>query len=128
VTDAVIDASALAVVAFKEPGWEPVLAGLDGRRLHAPTLLAYELANVAWKKARRQPKDRVSIASALGFALGRTVGLAWHEVPGPDALVIAQAAGITAYDASYLWLAGSLGADLVTLDRRLARAALALDW
>jgi predicted nucleic acid-binding protein len=30
---------------------------------------------------------------------------------------------VTAYDASYLWLAGFLGADLVTLDDRLAAAA-----
>jgi predicted nucleic acid-binding protein len=30
------------------------------------------------------------------------------------------------YDASYVWLAASLGADLVTLDTRLARAVDAL--
>lgn len=44
-----------------------------------------------------------------------------------DVALVAHAAGVTAYDASYLWLAGSLGADLVTLDEQVmaARAALA---
>ena len=36
--------------------------------------------------------------------------------------MLANATGLTAYDASCLWLAASLGADLVTLDRRLAAA------
>jgi predicted nucleic acid-binding protein len=30
---------------------------------------------------------------------------------------------MTAHDASYLWLAASLGADFVTLDQQLAKAA-----
>lgn len=43
-----------------------------------------------------------------------------------DAVVgIALAAGLSAYDASHLWLAEQLGAELVTLDRKLEAAALA---
>jgi predicted nucleic acid-binding protein len=34
----------------------------------------------------------------------------------------AEAPGLTACDASYLWLARALGAELVTLDRKLAAA------
>jgi predicted nucleic acid-binding protein len=43
-----------------------------------------------------------------------------------DLRVVALAAktGLTAYDASYLWLSQRLGAPLVTLDRKLARASL----
>jgi predicted nucleic acid-binding protein len=37
-------------------------------------------------------------------------------------LELAAATGLTAYDASYLWLARRLGADLVTLDKQLAKA------
>jgi hypothetical protein len=44
--------------------------------------------------------------------LDRT-GIIWHDVDIPDVVLIAQTLGITAYDASYLWLAGSLGADLI---------------
>jgi predicted nucleic acid-binding protein len=39
------------------------------------------------------------------------------------ALALAEATGLKAYDASYLWLARELAAELVTLDRRLAAAA-----
>ncbi len=38
-------------------------------------------------------------------------------------LDLATETGLTAYDASYLWLARQLGAELVTLDQQLARAA-----
>ncbi|MBV9740236.1 MAG: type II toxin-antitoxin system VapC family toxin [Hyphomicrobiales bacterium] len=37
-------------------------------------------------------------------------------------LDLAESAGLTAYDASYLWLARALGAELVTLDRKLTAA------
>ena len=37
-------------------------------------------------------------------------------------LELAEATGLTAYDASYLWLARSLGGELVTLDLKLAAA------
>ncbi|MBV8446586.1 MAG: type II toxin-antitoxin system VapC family toxin [Hyphomicrobiales bacterium] len=39
-------------------------------------------------------------------------------------LDLAETAGLTAYDASYLWLARVLGAELVTLDRKLAAASV----
>jgi predicted nucleic acid-binding protein len=43
--------------------------------------------------------------------------------PNPtDVALLAHATGLSAYDASYLWLAGFVGADLVTADRRLAEA------
>ena len=38
-------------------------------------------------------------------------------------LALAERSGLSSYDASYLWLAQSIGAELVTLDRRLADAA-----
>lgn len=36
--------------------------------------------------------------------------------------IIALASGLTTDDASYVWLAGTLGANFVTLDQRLASA------
>jgi predicted nucleic acid-binding protein len=38
------------------------------------------------------------------------------------AIVLAERLKLSLYDASYLWLAHALGAELVTLDDRLARA------
>jgi predicted nucleic acid-binding protein len=50
-----------------------------------------------------------------------------EEMSVDHAAVVGLAAetGLTAYEASYLWLARSLGAVLITLDRRLERIALA---
>jgi predicted nucleic acid-binding protein len=39
------------------------------------------------------------------------------------AIDLAVGTDLTAYDASYLWLHRQLGAELVTLDRLLAKAA-----
>ena len=42
-------------------------------------------------------------------------------VPATDVVSLAVRTGLTAYDAAYLWLAMSRDAELVTLDRQLAR-------
>jgi predicted nucleic acid-binding protein len=122
VTHLVVDASALAALVFQEPKGNAVRKRLDGAAVFAPELLRFELANTAWKKVRRQPADAVKILTALTMALDDRFGLIWRDVDARDVALLAQATGTTAYDASYLWLAASLGADLVTLDDRLARA------
>jgi predicted nucleic acid-binding protein len=38
-------------------------------------------------------------------------------------LNITDKTGLTTYDASYLWLAGCLKGELITLDRKMQRAA-----
>jgi len=95
---------------------------LEGATVFAPSLLRYELTNTAWKKIRRQPEDASKIIAALAIALDDGSGLIWQEVDPADSVLLAQATGMTTYDASYLWLAASLGADLVTLDEQLAKA------
>jgi predicted nucleic acid-binding protein len=119
---AVVDASALAAVVFNEPRSAEVADRLQGCRVHAPHLLRFEMANIARKKIRRCPDRAVLIAEALTDALRDDAGISWAAVDEVDALLIGVATGLTAYDASYLWLAGLLGADLVTLDPRLAAA------
>lgn len=121
-TRIVVDASALAAVVFGEPEGEAVAARLDGADVSAPILLRFELANTAWKKCRERPQDAARIVQALAKILDPARGIAWHDVDHADAVLVAGATGLTAYDASYLWLAGALGADLITLDRKLARA------
>jgi len=121
-TPVVVDASALAALVFQEPGFERVAERLDRASVYAPTLVKYELANVALTKSRRQPSDAARIVAALAVALDDRSDINWYEINASDVALIAIATGTTAYDASYLWLAGSLGADLVTLDKALARA------
>lgn len=117
----VIDASALAAIAFGEPAGPGLATALHGADVHAPELLKFELANVAWKLLRRRPRDATAIVLALEAALGTGYGIHWQDVETSDVLLVARAVGCTAYDAAYLWLAGTLGADLVTLDVDLAR-------
>ena len=121
-TRIVVDASALAALVFQEPAGDAVRRRLDGAAVFAPPLLRFELANTAWKKVRRQPADAAKILAALSMALDNRTGLIWRDVDARDVVLLAHATGTTAYDASYLWLAASLGGDLVTLDDRLAKA------
>jgi predicted nucleic acid-binding protein len=121
----VADASALAAVTFQEPGLEDVKLRLRGAEVFAPRILQFELANVAWKRIQRRPGDALVTLTLLQAALGEAGGIQWMDVNMTDVVLIAEATGLTAYDASYLWLAGSLGADLVTLDKRLDAAGAA---
>ena len=120
-TRIVVDASAFAAVVFREPGFEAIGRRLDGAAVFAPRLLQYEVTNTAWKKARREPVKTARIFSALAQAFDDRWGIVWCDIDAADVAVLAHATGLTGYDAAYVWLAGSLGADLVTLDRQLAK-------
>ena len=117
----VVDASALGAIAFDEPEGPTLAAHLEGETLLAPALIDFELMNLAVTKARRRPdlvdKILISVAAALAVPIARIT------VPGPEVFALAMATGLTAYDASYLWLARSRDAELVTLDRALMRLA-----
>jgi len=117
----VVDASAIAAIAFGEPDGPTLTAHLSGQSLIAPTLFDYELADIAWKKAHRHPALAPAIQAALDAAA--CLPIARVAVSPGNMLRSARATGLTAYDASYLWLARSRDAELVTLDGRLARAA-----
>lgn len=116
----VVDASALGAVAFGEPTAEEVAGRLAGVELYAPTLLAYELTSIARKKATLYPDRRAAITWALEQALRLDVQRV--DVDQPAVLDLALEAGLTSYDAAYLWLARRLGASLVTLDAELEAA------
>ena len=59
------------------------------------------------------------------FRLRDRLAIEEVAVDHDGALELAAATGLTAYDASYLWLARKLGAELVTLDKQLAKAEAA---
>ena len=118
----VIDASAMVAIVFREPGNLDLESRIDNTSVHAPHLLKFELANVALMKARKQPAATPEIFAALGLALDASSNIVWHDVPATDVAIMARATGLSAYDASYLWLAATLDADLVTLDKKLSSA------
>ena len=116
----VVDASALAALLFGEPEAETVAGRLDGARLIAPSLLAIELANVCLTKCKRHPGQREALLA--GFQLRGRLGVEEIVVEHARVLELALKSGLTAYDASYFWLARRLEAELVTLDKELGRA------
>ena len=118
----IVNASALAAVLFAEPDGIDIAKNLATGDLFAPTLLGYEIANVCLRKLRANPRQRREFIAA--FANWSAMGIQLVPVEHAVVLALAEQFRLTAYDASYLWLALTLGAQLVTLDRRLARAAV----
>jgi predicted nucleic acid-binding protein len=117
----VVDASALAAVLFGEPEAEAIAARLETGRLVAPALLGFELGNVCLVKCRRRPELRDALLAA--FELRSKLAVEELAVDYTGALQLALETRLTLYDASYLWLAQQLAADLITLDKELGRAA-----
>ncbi|MGH6840082.1 MAG: type II toxin-antitoxin system VapC family toxin [Methylocella sp.] len=117
----VVDASAIAALMFGEPEAGEAAAHLRGAALVAPALLPFEIASVCVKKLARHPEQRELLLAAS--RLYKRLEIAQHEVDLRGVVELAQQSGLSAYDASYLWLARHLRAELVTLDARLARAS-----
>ncbi len=116
----VVDASVLGALLFGEPRAEEAFSLLQGATLYAPTLLDYELASIARKKALRYPEQREGLFQAL--RLGLSLELHRVEVDHEAVLHLALETGLTTYDACYLFLARSLGVPLITFDERLQAA------
>lgn len=119
-TITVVDASAVAAVLFNEPGADDVAERLSRGRLVATSLLPYEVANVCVNKIARYPTQEAALLEA--FSMLGALGIEIVTVPFDAIVRLACAVGLTAYDASYLWLASHLQSDLVTLDRALDAA------
>lgn len=116
----IIDTSALAAILFKEPEGEHMASRLLEHELHAPSLLSYELASVAWAKVRKGELSAQDAEQALTFY--SEIMIILHDVDIKMILALALSHELTAYDASYLWLAHTLGGELVTLDKKLLQA------
>lgn len=113
----VMDVSVLAAIIFEEPRAAEAFNLIQGVELHAPRLLAYELTRVAQRKSRAYLAQREAIENSLESAL--LMDIQWSEVDHVVVLRLALETGLTTYDASYLYLARTLGLALVTFDARL---------
>ena len=127
----VIDASmAVALMLPDEPA--PTLAVRS--RIYAGPLIApshwpVEVGNAllgATRRGRITPADRLGAIhrlSELDVAIAdHSAALVWAECFG-----LAEAHGLTLYDAVYLWLSCKSGAALASNDRDLVKAARACD-
>jgi predicted nucleic acid-binding protein len=117
----VVDASAWAAVIFAEPEAADVVDALGDKFLSAPAILHFELTNIARTKTRQKPSDAAAIRDSLADGLSRAVAI--EAVDFVAVLALALETGLSAYDASYLWLSRYLDAPLITLDRKLAAHA-----
>ncbi len=119
----VVDASAVAAAFFQEPhakAAESLLA--SGKKLHAPDLLAAELANVIWKRFGRNEIDAEEASQLL--ADFQSLPFVWTSSQDliDTALELAIATGRTVYDCIYVALAVKTGCAMVTADKRLVNA------
>jgi predicted nucleic acid-binding protein len=121
VTDKVVDASAVVALLFNEPTREEVVRRLRSASLRAPSLLEYEVANACLKKMRAAPGERQALLEALSLLDELSISLETIDVR--EAIALAKQTDLSLYDAAYLWLARALGVELVTLDKKLARAS-----
>lgn len=119
-TDKVVDASGVVALLFNELTRNSVVAHLSGASLHAPSLLEFEVANACLKKMRASPREREALLQA--FSLFHHLSIALEDIDLTQAATLAERTKLSLYDASYLWLARELDAELVTLDDKLARA------
>ena len=115
----VVDASALGALLFGETQAEEVVERLEGADLVAPAILWFEVASICLKKIKEQPSAKEKIISA--FMLFPSLAIQQVEVNHTQVIELARVKKLTTYDASYLWLASKLQAELVTLDKKLLR-------
>ena len=92
------------------------------RELHAPRLMASEVANALWRTARQGQIERADAGAAM--ALLPYMPLRWNddETVSADAIRLALALDHPVYDCMYLALALRIGATMVTADRRFVTA------
>jgi predicted nucleic acid-binding protein len=115
----VVDASIMAAWCFRESRSAEAFAILRDSELHAPPLLAYELTSIARKKAISYPDKGDLVMHALRTVL--VLPIHWDEVDHIVVMQLAFETGLTTYDASYLYVARTINADLVTFDEQLAK-------
>ena len=119
----VVDAS-VAVKWFVPEQDSDVAARLtvSGEDLHAPRLLAAELGNALWRKARVGEMN--STEARARTASVPSMPIHWHadETICADAVRLAIAYDRPVYDFMYLALAQRLGARVVTADQRFVNA------
>ncbi|MDE0704205.1 MAG: type II toxin-antitoxin system VapC family toxin [Rhodospirillaceae bacterium] len=93
-----------------------------GHDLHAPRLMASEVANALWRKARAGEIER----RAAGILLANLPDIPLHwsadEFVSADAVRLALALDHPVYDCVYLALAHRIDARVVTADRRFTTA------
>jgi predicted nucleic acid-binding protein len=119
--DIVIDASAILAVIIGEPERDRIVEMTGGHNLVGPGSIPWEIGNAFSSMLKQR---RVSIDEARqGLSIFQSIAIRYLAVDLENALSIAHAANLYAYDAYFLDCAARHAAPLLTLDRPLRRAA-----
>ena len=123
--DVVTDASALLAVVLNEPERDSIIEATQGASLISPHALPFEIGNALIAMRKRRRIEEEVILPAWRAAQQIPVRLVSVEIA--DALSLALAHGIYAYDAYYLQCALSNRKPLVSLDGKMREVAEELD-
>ena len=120
----VIDTSALLAVIVGEPERGEVVRLTLGHELLAPGSIRWEVGNAFVSMMRQK---RIGLGAALeGLRIFESIPIRLLEADLGHALALAERVGVYAYDAYILDCALRYRAPVLTLDRKMARAARAL--
>jgi predicted nucleic acid-binding protein len=118
----VVDAS--VVIKWYVPESEQAAARalrVPGVQLAAPDLLFIESANILWKLVRRGEMQQTRAIEIIEEIVASSFIRYTTESLARDAIDLALATGLSAYDASYVALATRLNVQCVTADQKLVR-------
>lgn len=117
----VVDTNAVIAVALDEPEKPWLIEVTEQAELAAPAVLPYEVGNAlsAMVKRNRLTPDE----AAQAWRAIRRIPVELLDVDVAEALELAMARGIYAYDAYVLQCAAKTASPLLTLDRAMKRAA-----
>ena len=119
--DIVIDASAILAVIVNEPERDRVVEVTTGHSLVGPGSIPWEIGN-AFSAMLKQ--HRLSIEDAQrGLSIFQSIPIRYLAVDMENAVSMAHANGLYAYDAYFLDCAARHAAPLLTLDRPLKQIA-----
>lgn len=120
----VADASVVLAVVLNEPSREWVIERTMECQLISPEVLPYEIGNALSAVAKRGRLDDNEALEALSFSRQIAVGL--RSVSIGDALKLAIAQNLYAYDAYYIQCCIESSNPLISLDNRMCDAARGL--
>ena len=118
----VVDASVAVKWLVPEEGSDAAERLLElGDELHAPRLMASEIANALWRKVRLGEVETGRAGALMGAVRAMPVHWTRDEMYSADAVRLALELDRPVYDCVYLALAYRIGARMVTADERFAR-------
>lgn len=119
--DIVIDASAILAVIVGEPERDRIVEMTGGHNLVGPGSIPWEIGNAFSAMLKQHRVDIEEVRE--GLSIFQSIAIRHLAVDFENALSIAHAENLYAYDAYFLDCAERHAAPLLTLDRPLKRAA-----